>query len=242
MSVGDQDLYVMMNVNGVAGSTKEPGISSRLPILVTLDDLNPGQSHVTTILAFISGASFVSLVIIMILFLFCRNRRSRDDDDISNSSIVYNIEQDSVNMNPALEKHIQDILLHDDITGLLDPSLKALKAAHAVTAEMSAAGQLVLTNMRHLHLVRRSITQLPLLCDMAIQALITTEVNPMEVEARMVALGIGLENLVGLLQIWEGNENMNIISHMTNFEKQLDLIKKKTDKWNQSRHTIVNIA
>ena len=43
---------------------------------------------------------------------------------------------------------------------------------------------------------------------MAIQALITAEVNPPEVEARMVALGIGLENLVGLLQIWEGNENM----------------------------------
>ena len=46
MSVGDQDLYVMMNVNGVAGSTKEPGISSRLPILVTLDDLNPGQVRI----------------------------------------------------------------------------------------------------------------------------------------------------------------------------------------------------
>lgn len=43
MSVGDQDLYVMMNVNGVAGSTKDPGLSSRLPRLVTLDDLNPGQ-------------------------------------------------------------------------------------------------------------------------------------------------------------------------------------------------------
>ena len=46
MSVGDQDLYVMMNVNGVAGSTKKPGISSRLPILVTLDDLNPGQVRI----------------------------------------------------------------------------------------------------------------------------------------------------------------------------------------------------
>ena len=45
---------------------------------------------------------------------------------------------------------------------------------------------------------------------MAIQALITAEVNPPEVEARMVALGIGLENLVGLLQIWEGNENIYI--------------------------------
>ena len=68
---------------------------------------------------------------------------------------------------------------------------------------------------RHLHLVRRSITQLPILCDMAIQALITTEVNPMEVEARMVALGIGLENLVGLLQIWEGNENMVSVPSVT---------------------------
>ena len=46
MSVGDQDPYVMMNVNGVAGSTKKPGISSRLPILVTLDDLNPGQVRI----------------------------------------------------------------------------------------------------------------------------------------------------------------------------------------------------
>ena len=46
MSVGDQDLYVMMNVDGVAGSTKEPSISSRLPILVTLDDLNPGQVRI----------------------------------------------------------------------------------------------------------------------------------------------------------------------------------------------------
>ena len=61
----------------------------------------------TTILAFISGASFVSLVIILVLFLYCRTRRSREDDDISNSSIIYNIEQESVHMNPALEKHIQ---------------------------------------------------------------------------------------------------------------------------------------
>ena len=51
-----------------------------------------------------------------------------------------------------------------------------------------------------------------MLCDVAIQALITAEVNPPEVEARMVALGIGLENLVGLLQIWEGNENMVRVS------------------------------
>ena len=40
MSAGDHDLYVMMDVKG---STVMPGISSRGPILVTFDDLNPGQ-------------------------------------------------------------------------------------------------------------------------------------------------------------------------------------------------------
>ena len=44
MSVGgDHDLYVMMDVRGVQGSTVMPGMTSRGPILVTFDDLNPGQ-------------------------------------------------------------------------------------------------------------------------------------------------------------------------------------------------------
>ena len=42
----------------------------------------------------------------------------------------------------------QDILRHDDLTGLLGPSLAALKCAHGVTLELSATGQLVLTNTR----------------------------------------------------------------------------------------------
>ena len=101
-------------------------------------------------------------------------RRGRDEDDISNSSIIYNIEQDSVSISPSLEKHIQvmprhvsrvtchmsnvtdplsrvtcqDILRHEDLTGLLGPSLAALKCAHGVTLELSATGQLVLTNTR----------------------------------------------------------------------------------------------
>ena len=45
MSVGDHDLYVMMDVQG---STVMPGgMSSRGPILVTFDDLNPGQVRTT---------------------------------------------------------------------------------------------------------------------------------------------------------------------------------------------------
>ena len=44
MSVGDHDLYVMMDV---MGSTPGPGMSSRGPILVTFDDLNPGQVRTT---------------------------------------------------------------------------------------------------------------------------------------------------------------------------------------------------
>ena len=49
------------------------------------------------------------------------------------------------------------------------------------------------------------------------QALISTDVNPVEVEARMEALGMGLENLVGLLTIWEGNENMVSWGNVKNF-------------------------
>ena len=103
----------------------------------------------------------------MIMMMVWSRRRGRDDDDISNSSIIYNIEQDSVSISPSLEKHIQvrsghvsyvtcplsrvtcqDILRHDDLTGLLGPSLAALKCAHGVTLELSATGQLVLTNTR----------------------------------------------------------------------------------------------
>ena len=77
----------------------------------------------------------------------------------------------------------------------------------------------------------------------------------------MVALGIAIENLVGLLQIWEGNENMvgiliicfksfcnipsiqNIISHLKEFGKQLDLIKKRTDKWKETKYaSVINIV
>ena len=46
MSMGDQDLYVM-KVTEAMGSTLGPGASSRQPILVTFDDLNPsGQVRI----------------------------------------------------------------------------------------------------------------------------------------------------------------------------------------------------
>ena len=54
MSVGgDHDLYVMMDVMGVQGSTPGPILSSRGPILVTFDDLNPGQVIWTTVPVFL---------------------------------------------------------------------------------------------------------------------------------------------------------------------------------------------
>ena len=127
--------------------------------------------NITTILAFISGASFISLIIILVLFLIYKNKRNRDEDDISNSSIIYNIEQDSVNFSPALEKHINNILMHEDMTGLLGPSLAALKCAHAITTEMTSTGKLVLTNIKHLEMVKKNIRQLPALSDQAIQVI-----------------------------------------------------------------------
>ena len=87
---------------------------------------------------------------------------------MSNTSIIYNIEQDTVSITPSLCKQIEQILLADDITGLLEPSLGALKAAHRMMEAM-VTRKLVLTNLSHLDLLRRSIHQIPVLCDAAIQ-------------------------------------------------------------------------
>ena len=57
----------------------------------------------------------------------------------------------------------------------------------------------------------------------------------------MVALGNAIENLVGLLQICEENENLKVISHMSDLTKQLDLIKSRTEIWKNNRNTIINI-
>lgn len=96
-------------------------------VVINIPDLNTDQSSVIVVLAFISGASFIFLVLIIFLFLFCRRRTLGEEDSISNTSIVYNIEQDSVSITPSLHRQIQEILLTDDITGLLEPSLTALK-------------------------------------------------------------------------------------------------------------------
>ena len=87
-----------------------------------------GQRDVIVILAFISGASFISLIIILSLFAFCRfvwtlllnnvhinclsrwRSFNRDDDTSSSHSIIYNIEQDRVSFNPIMEKQMQVVL------------------------------------------------------------------------------------------------------------------------------------
>ena len=185
--------------------------------------------------------------------------RKSDEDDISNSSIIYNIEQDSVNFSPALQQSINNILVHNDVTGMLVPSLAALKSVHAITKELTAEGQtLVLSNIRHLEMVKKQINQLPSLSDEAVQTLVAAELNPMDVEVinecklasfsqhsfaktKMVALGNAIENLVGLLQICEENENLKVISHMSDLSKQLDCIKSRTEIWRNNRNTIINI-
>merc|ERR1712071_386797 len=62
-----------------------------------------GQQDVIVILAFISGASFISLIIILAVFALCRWRSlPHDDDNTSNHSIIYNIEQDNVSISPLV--------------------------------------------------------------------------------------------------------------------------------------------
>merc|ERR1719233_2663892 len=67
-----------------------------------------GQQDVIVILAFISGASFITLTILLILCAACRWRAVLEqDDNTSTQSIIYNIEQDKVSINPMVEKHMQ---------------------------------------------------------------------------------------------------------------------------------------
>ena len=159
----------MTGVTGAAGGT---GSGSTLPfnptgsVVLTFPEISLGHTGIVVILAFISGASFLLLVLILAFFLFCRRRA--EEDSLSNTSIIYNIEQDSVSITPSLCKQIEEILLVDDITGLLEPSLGALKAAHRMMEEM-VTRKLVLTNLSHLDLLRRSIHHIPVLCDAAIQ-------------------------------------------------------------------------
>ena len=155
------------------------GTGSTLPynpngsVVFTIPEITFGHSSIIVILAFISGASFLLLVIILSLFLFGRRRavslwRRAEEDNVSNTSIIYNIEQDTVSITPSLCKQIEEILLADDITGLLEPSLGALKAAHRMMEEM-VTRKLVLANLSHLDHLRRSIHHIPVLCDAAIQ-------------------------------------------------------------------------
>ena len=171
---------IPLDLQGGSGSTL-PGTDNVTAnnVVINLPDISTDQSSVIVVLAFISGASFLLLVLIFSLFLFCRSRalslcRAREDDNISNTSIIYNIEQDSVSITPSLHKQIQEILLVDDITGLLEPSLAALKAAHKVMGEMVSM-KLILTNMKHLDMLRRSIHHIPVLCDAAIQVTLGSE-------------------------------------------------------------------
>ena len=109
--------------------------------------------------------------------------KKSEQDDISNNSIIYNIEQDSVNFSPAFEQSINNILVHNDVTGMLVPSLAALKSVHAITKELTAKGQtLVLSNIRHLEMVKKQINKLPSHSDEAAKTLVAPELSPVEVE------------------------------------------------------------
>ena len=164
------------------------------------------------ILAFISGASFVSLILILAVFSFCRWRELEGGTDnsslTSNTSIVYSIEQDKISICPALDRRMEHILLADDINGLLPPCLVALRAAHTVTSSI-AERNILLRNVKDLETLQRAIAHIPSLLDAAMTALVEPDIKPPEVEARMVGLCLGVENLVGLVQLLDGHRQQD---------------------------------
>ena len=76
---------------------------------------------------------------------------------------------------------LQHILLLDDITGLLPPSLLALRSAHAVTCGI-AKRNIVIRNVRDLETLQKAIKHIPTLLDAAMEALVETDIKPPEVE------------------------------------------------------------
>jgi len=190
-----------------ASSESSPGPSFHFPMNEEETELWFYQHNTIVILAFVSGASFVSLIIIFALFFFCRWRKRQQVDDTGSSigsTIVYSIEQDKVSISPAMEKHMEHILLLDDMTGLLPPCLLALRASHAATRAM-AQKEILLRNVSELETVQRAIHHIPELLDAAMVAMMEPNIQPPEVEARMVGLCLGVEHLAGLLQLLGGD-------------------------------------
>ena len=136
------------------------------------------------------------------LHLFRWRSFSDEDDNSSNRSIIYNIEQDKVTISPVVEKHMQvkkmvvrwktdtkiyffqHILLLDDITGLLPPSLKALRSAHAITCGI-AMRNIIIRNIKDLETLQKAIKHIPIILDAAMDALVETNVKPAEAEVSM---------------------------------------------------------
>jgi len=168
---------------------------------------------------------------------------SEQDDNTSTQSIIYNIEQDKVSINPMVEKHMQHILLLDDITGLLPPCLTILRSAHSITSRISSR-RVVIRNIRDLHTLQRAIQHIPSLLDTTMEALVEPNIQPAEVEARMVALCLGVEQLIGLIQLLDNHWMEDMQEDLNNMDKQLQIIKRRAELWKNDRNInehIVNI-
>jgi len=135
------------------------------------------------------------------------------------------------------------ILLLDDITGLLPPCLAILRSAHSITCRI-ASRRVVIRNIRDLHTLQRAIQHIPALLDNTMEALVETNIQPPEVEARMVAMCLGVEQLVGLIQLLDNHWMEDMQEDLINMDKQLQIIKRRAESWKNDRNTndhIVNI-
>ncbi|XP_023340890.1 uncharacterized protein LOC111710924 isoform X1 [Eurytemora carolleeae] len=214
-----------------------------------MDVTSSTEQTVVTVLAFISGAIFIFLLVLYVGLLMYRRFGQDKPTDVA-CCIVYNIEQDKVCLeisccivykidrakvciSPETEKKLEHILILDDITGLLPPVLQVLKCVHSLMEQVSSQS-LLIRNPKDIGPLERAIRHIPFLLDSAIQTVIVTNIHPPSVDTRIQNLVLGIEQVVGLVSIINLHDNQEFINNeMKSLHEHLETVRLRCRNWRE---------
>ncbi|XP_023340894.1 uncharacterized protein LOC111710924 isoform X2 [Eurytemora carolleeae] len=197
-----------------------------------MDVTSSTEQTVVTVLAFISGAIFIFLLVLYVGLLMYRRFGQDKPTDVA-CCIVYNIEQDKVCISPETEKKLEHILILDDITGLLPPVLQVLKCVHSLMEQVSSQS-LLIRNPKDIGPLERAIRHIPFLLDSAIQTVIVTNIHPPSVDTRIQNLVLGIEQVVGLVSIINLHDNQEFINNeMKSLHEHLETVRLRCRNWRE---------
>jgi len=97
-------------------------------------------------------------------------------------------------------------------------------------------------NVSELETVQRAIHHIPELLDAAMAAMMEANIQPPEVEARMVALCLGVEHLAGLLQLLGGDRRQEVAKEVKVVKedaKEIRMVKERGQDDEERRQTVI---